>query len=363
EEDFNLQVIDDAVLSVVVEDQCGNSATDEIDVTVPPVPVIVDLGPDITTTCIDENLLVSQVSGGVGSYSYTWIYQGLEIGQDPTQNFQTYSSTSVSLQVEDECGNSNSDQINILVPPVPILSSMNIPDTAVCIGNGVDLEVFATGGVGEYSYAWSPDPGENPYLYDLPMESTTYTVTVTDECGNSDQTSVFVGVEDVFPAFTVDYIGDWDVQLNNLSDDAVSYIWYFGDGSTSEEFSPFHTFDSLEPWQVTLEVTGELGCSKSVTEIFYPLADLYIPNCFTPDGDGVNEVFQAYGHDILHFEIIVFNRWGDIVYQSDDINEAWTGGQKGGEYFVPDGVYSYFVKAEGIRGNFIEKTGHITVVR
>jgi gliding motility-associated-like protein len=188
-------------------------------------------------------------------------------------------------------------------------------------------------------------------------------VDVTDECGNTSQTSVFVGVEDVTPGFMVDYIGDWGIQLNNVSQDAVAYEWYFNDGSISNEESPYHSFQNMDPWQVTLTVMGELGCQKSITDIFYPLANLYVPNCFTPDGDGVNEYFKVYGHDILTFEITIFNRFSEIVYQSSDIDEVWTGNNSGSEHFVQDGVYTYVLKAEGIRGNFIEKTGQVIILR
>jgi gliding motility-associated-like protein len=127
--------------------------------------------------------------------------------------------------------------------------------------------------------------------------------------------------------------------------------------------SPYHSFQNMDPWQVTLTVTGELGCQKSITDVFYPLANLYVPNCFTPDGDGVNEVFKVYGHDILSFEITLFNRFSQIVYTSNDINDVWTGSNTGSEHYVQDGVYTYILKAEGIRGNFIEKMGQVIIVR
>jgi hypothetical protein len=108
--------------------------------------------------------------------------------------------------------------------------SLNTADTAICIGESIDLEVFSAGGVGEYSYQWTPDYGSLSTLSDNPQSNTTYVVSVLDECGNTSQTSVFVGVEDVTPAFMVDYIGDWGIQLDNVSVDAVTSEWYFSDG-------------------------------------------------------------------------------------------------------------------------------------
>lgn len=363
DDDFNLQVESDSYLGLSIEDQCGNTSYAEISISVPPVPVNVDLGPDLVVTCLDETLLLPSVSGGVGSYSYQWVFQDLQIGNESSQNFQTAVNSNVTVIVEDECGNVNSDVIGIAVPPVPLYVSLNTADTAICIGESIDLEVFSAGGVGEYSYQWNPNYGSLSSLSDIPQSSTTYVVTVSDECGNSSQTNVYVGVEDVTPAFMVDYIGDWGIQLDNVSVDAVSSEWFFSDGSTSNEENPYHSFQNMDPWQVTLTVTGELGCQNSITDVFYPLANIYVPNCFTPDGDGVNEVFKVYGHDILSFEITLFNRFSEVVYHSTDIDEVWTGNKSGSEHFVQDGAYSYILKAEGIRGNFIEKTGQVFILR
>ncbi|MDZ4751528.1 MAG: choice-of-anchor L domain-containing protein [Flavobacteriales bacterium] len=362
-ENFNLQVSNDSYLGLTIEDECGNFIYDEIEISVPPVPVIVDLGPDLVVTCLEESILIPSINGGVGTYSYQWVYQDLLIGNESNQEFQTMQNATVQIIVEDECGNSNYDEILISVPPVPLYVSLNTADTAICIGESINLEVFSAGGVGEYTYQWTPDFASLETLNNSPQESTTYSVVVEDECGNQSQTSVFVGVENVSPGFMVEYIGDFGVQLYNQSDYGISYIWYFNDGSSSEDENPYHTFQNMEPWQVTLEVTGELGCQKSITEIFYPIGNIFVPNCFTPDGDGVNEVFQVYGHDILNFEIVIFSRWGEMVYRSTDMNEAWTGGKNGSEHFVSDGIYSFMLKAEGIRGNFIEKSGQVTLLR
>jgi gliding motility-associated-like protein len=363
DQNFSLQVENDSYLGLTIEDQCGNTTFDEIAVSVPAVPVYVDLGEDLVVTCIDETVLFPIVSGGVGSYSYQWMYQDLLVGNESTLSFQTPVNAEVVLLIEDECGNSNSDQIGISVPPVPLFISLSVPDTAICIGESIDLEVFSAGGVGQYNYQWIPDYTSLSSFSDNPQINTTYSVLVEDECGNTSQTSVFVGVEDVTPAYMVEYIGDWGIQLNNVSADAVAYEWNFNDGTISNEEHPFHSFENMDPWEVSLTVTGELGCQKTISDIFYPLANLYVPNCFTPDGDGVNEVFKVYGHDILTFEITIFNRFSQIVYTSNDINDVWTGSNTGSEHYVQDGVYTYILKAEGIRGNFIEKMGQVIIVR
>jgi gliding motility-associated-like protein len=110
-------------------------------------------------------------------------------------------------------------------------------------------------------------------------------------------------------------------------------------------------------------VESDLGCIKTSSGTYYPVGNLYLPNAFTPDMDGTNDFWKAEGHDIAWFEIIVFNRWGDVVYQSKDINDVWDGSHKSGDYFIQDGVYLYQMKAQGVRGNIIEQQGTITILR
>ncbi len=101
----------------------------------------------------------------------------------------------------------------------------------------------------------------------------------------------------------------------------------------------------------------------SIGQTFYPFIDLFVPSAFTPDNDGVNDYFLARGHDIRYFEITIFNRWGDIVFHSNDIDEPWVGDNSGSDYFVQNEIYTYVVEAVGIRQDAIVKKGTITVVR
>jgi gliding motility-associated-like protein len=190
-----------------------------------------------------------------------------------------------------------------------------------------------------------------------------YEVTVEDECSNTATSSVLVNVEDVVPSFSFEYIGEYGIQVTNQTDNAAQISWGFGDEIIVNQDQYFYEFPGLDSWQVTLYVEGPLGCVKSVTEFYNPLANIYIPSAFTPNGDGINDVFLMKGHDLKRFEISIFNRWGDVVFSSNDIELAWTGSTKNGEYFVPDGVYNYVVTAEGVRGNIIEKNGTITIFR
>jgi len=89
---------------------------------------------------------------------------------------------------------------------------------------------------------------------------------------------------------------------------------------------------------------------------------LYAPNAFSPDGDGVNDFFSVKGQGADNFSLEVYNRWGQMVYQSDDLNEEWNGDYRGSQ--VPMGTYVYQVKAVNVSGdNTMVKKGTVVLVR
>ena len=77
----------------------------------------------------------------------------------------------------------------------------------------------------------------------------------------------------------------------------------------------------------------------------------YIPSAFTPDNDGLNDAFEITGRQIRLFEIWIYNRWGELVYHSTDLDDVWTGDVNGGTHFAPNGVYQWVIKATGFDTN------------
>ncbi len=100
--------------------------------------------------------------------------------------------------------------------------------------------------------------------------------------------------------------------------------------------------------------------SMSNTVEVVPFMSIYIPNSFTPNGDGMNDQFGAYGEAIKEYRLQVFNRWGQMVFESDQVTKQWDGTYDGVK--VPQGTYVYTLSAKGTTGGHAKKDGTVTVV-
>lgn len=361
---LDIQLFTASTITLNVIDECGNANSDQLIISVPPVPIIVNLGEDLIVTCLDEPLLDGNPVGGVGNYSYQWTLGDFDLGTDSTVVFATSVDATIVLTVNDECGNISFDEINLIVPAAPV-EILHKNDTIICKGDNLELWALAIGGHGGYTYTWSPVFTNATIFEDRPFHTTTYTVNVVDICGNSKTEEIVVQVQDFQALFDFHFEGNWGYELINgtTHPEGAAFYWEFGDDETSSEFEPTHYYYDLESHLVTLYSVSEIGCKDTVSRWFHPFMDVYIPTSFSPNNDGVNDVFLTFGHSIAEFELWIFNRWGEEVFYSDDIARGWVGNHEGGDYYVQSEVYTYKVKARGIRGNRIEKQGTITVLR
>jgi gliding motility-associated-like protein len=353
---------DQSVVELIVTDDCGNTSSDQLIVSVPPVPVSANAGADISTTCLESTALTSSVAGGVGNFNYSWSDAEGEFSTLANPQYQTGENTTITLTITDACGNEDTDQMNVFIPPVPVQTIVT-RDTTICINESLLINGLAEGGVGTLTYAWLGIDGATNEATVAPEQSTTYTFVAQDQCGNQSEAVVNVGVTQVHPNYSAEYVDDFTVAFTNTTPFSTAIFWEFGDGSTSTEEAPVHTFTSVTDWTVKLTAWAEEGCKRSIIQEYKPTGALFVPNCFTPDNDGINDFFFVYGHNLMNYEITIFSKWGDVVYTSDDLTLPWDGSARGGDYFVSDGVYPYVIKAKDERENYFEKSGSIIVLR
>lgn len=158
---------------------------------------------------------------------------------------------------------------------------------------------------------------------------------------------------------------DPTIQFQDASNSAIAWQWGFGTEATSFEQNPTHTFADTGYFDVMLVATHPTGCQDTTWKVIdiAPVFTYYLPNAFTPNDDGTNDGFKGIGTtmNFQHFDMKIFNRWGELVFETSDPFEAWDG-KKNGKW-VKNGVYVCLVKLEGPRGKPYTYKSLVTVVR
>jgi gliding motility-associated-like protein len=157
--------------------------------------------------------------------------------------------------------------------------------------------------------------------------------------------------------------------FDNNSTNAYTYFWNFGDGTSNDSiFSPEHTFpEEAGSYLVSLQVSNQLGCMDTTSQVIVVEHDpvVFIPNAFTPDGDGLNNEFTAVFPEnmkLASYEMYIYDRWGELVFYSQNPKEGWDASLAG--FDAPDGVYSYLVKYKEFGYvNKFQVTGSVVVIR
>jgi gliding motility-associated-like protein len=155
-------------------------------------------------------------------------------------------------------------------------------------------------------------------------------------------------------------------QFSDQSQRAIRWFWDFGDGTTSRDVSPAHTFADTGTYQVALVVTHRSGCTDTLIQTLdvKPLVSYFLPNAFTPNEDAVNDTFKGTGvlAGIRNFNFQIWNRWGGLVFSTDNPNAEWNGRNPSGEE-APPGVYVVLVTFTSPRGEPYEYKGFVTLIR
>jgi gliding motility-associated-like protein len=195
-----------------------------------------------------------------------------------------------------------------------------------------------------------------------------YTLTVTDpNTGCSSQDTVNIASSSVFAAFTPDQTtgtAPLTVSFANSSVGAINYNWSFGDGGVSTQTNTAYTFNTSGTFIVTL-IASAGPCMDTVTSTIVVTDGLsvLIPNVFSPNEDGVNDLFMITSTGVKELTLEIFNRWGQLMYESKSRDKAsWDGMTSNGEK-APTGTYFYFVKAIGFDDKEISKNGPLNLFR
>jgi gliding motility-associated-like protein len=351
---YDVTVVWDSIGTIA----CNTSDQAFITVNAYPVPSINNVSAD-TMTCTFDQVTLS-ASGGS---SILWSTGETTSSITPTiLGDTTFIVNSVS---SDGCL-SISD--TIFITTLPGIDNLSLSTTdATCVGSS-DGSITSTvvGGVAPLTYLWNTGDttqdisGIGIGIYDL-------TVTSANGCESSISASVLQG-DSVFAAFAAtpdSGLYPLDVSFINNSEDAISYTWDFGNGITSTNETPTPVvYDSGGVYIVTLVAYNANGCTDTATYEINVIGEsvVIIPNVFTPNGDGVNDLFRITAKFVDEYEIAIFNRWGNLIARADWLTSGWDGRTEAGVE-ASNGVYFYVIKAKGFDGQELEFKGHFTLKR
>jgi gliding motility-associated-like protein len=355
--------------NVTATDLNGCTVAGNITVTQPDFLVVSVATSDVV--CFGENngYAIATASGGTTTYNYTWSNNGsLNNSNNRGLSIGNYGLTVTDIN---NCTANTSFIIN--EPSLLVTDTTTRPATCFETPDGF-AAVIASGGIGNYSYAWS---GYNvtDSLYDGFLRGI-YTVTVTDGNGCSSAETVLISSPDatsvkanVIGEDQSTYFGD-TIQLQAINTSinfpqgvGVNFFWNPQDGLSCNNCSnplAYPIYTTL--YEVTM--IDDRGCIASDTLLIYidpQTKVLYVPNAFTPNGDGINDIFYVYAAGAKEIDFIVFNRWGEKIFQSYSINEGWDGYYK--DNLMNPGVYVYYVVVTYLDGATKTAKGSVTLVR
>jgi len=329
----------------------------------PLVPQINLLSGSDTVDCYGSHIQIEGTwSGGDGLTSGAW-----ETGSQNMLRWDTiFQNTTYYLYAWDECSaDSVVDSLTIYLRDAPPIQTFSDSLFTCYSGDSLFLHPHYSGGTGSLNFAW--EDGNTDTIRGIEVRNTGYhRYTVADVCGLSKTDSILVFLPPPVIA-SFGWLEDFNVQLgvrmSNFSQNAVHYFWDFGDGDTSTAVSPKHRYSKPGTYTIRLYASDVYGCTDQaqLTLEVKQEFNLYIPDAFSPNGDNLNETFQIQGGGIKEFNILIFNRWGELVFESNDIEKSWDGTYKG--QVVPSGIYYFVVNLKLPDNRLHQENGSINLFR
>ncbi|MEM7105432.1 MAG: PKD domain-containing protein [Bacteroidota bacterium] len=315
--------------------------------------------------------------GPITSWQWTFGDTNTSDLQNPQHAYEFIGTYLVGLLVIDENGCEHYIEQEVEWWP-PARIDIEVDDYLGCIPHQVNF-INNSDPINGYDILW--DLGDGTISTDLEPSH------IYQEPGNYDVTLMITAPtgctsEAFFPNFvrvTEQPVADFfyspeqptnfnaEVQFTDASQLISQWEWDFGNGDYSFEQNPLYTYPDTGIYNVTLIVTQLSGCQDSTSKLIdiAPLYTYYLPNAFTPNEDGINDGFRGAGitYTLRFFEMNIWNRWGEIVFSTNNPQEAWNGKKNNIGRLSQSGVYIYQVRLIEARGKQHELKGFVTLVR
>jgi len=326
-----------------------------------------------------EDLSVTDAIGGVIAWSWEFENQEFSNEQNPIFNFNEVGILPVTLTVTDVNECTDVVQIDVDYRPIESNISINASKFVGCIPTEIIFENLSTPINSEVEFLWDFGDGNfssdfNPsHIYELPGS---YTIQLDMILPFGCQYSadfplvrVLEGPSTDF-AFSPENLMNFEnqVQFTDLSLNANRWFWDFGGVGTSTLKNPSFDFPDTGLFQVKLTSFHPItNCPDTITRIvdIMPVVMLQFPNSFTPNNDAKNDFFIGNGYldGLFDYNISIWNRWGERVYESTDPRNGWNGLKNNNGEESPQGIYMYKAVYSNGRGAHEVQEGHVTLLR
>ncbi|MEZ7978048.1 MAG: choice-of-anchor L domain-containing protein, partial [Flavobacteriales bacterium] len=367
-QDYIDEVTEELILNIV-----SGTTESSISVFIYDTPPLEAVTPEIVTVLCDEfeTVCVDLIQDPLLEYppvTYNWTINGIDFGTEECIEHTSLTTHLMEIYIRDGCDREMYLQTLFEVPYDPLEISMP-NDTLLCNGANALLELELAGGQPPYQILWENFLDDDLAHTVAPPVGTTYEVTIIDNCDYMIAGSTRVDVETVEATIVRYEQGDDTYEFDVLTFPeepflgAFSFLWDFGDGGFGYEREVTHAYDGLDEYDAAVTVTTNNGCFDVATVHLYGSVILYIPSAFTPNNDGLNDAFEIVGRQIESFELFIYNRWGDVVYTSTSLEDAWMGNAYDGEYFAPDGMYQWVIRVQGYDVDAQELRGVVNLLR
>lgn len=342
-------------ISVTVVDHLCEATSDEIVITSIPSPLVTITPNQDVQACQSSYTLTGTSSTG----NYQWLNSGVPI---PGATSATYVVTQdgdysfVSTSTTGNCASNSSEVTVILETELDV----EIVATALeaCEGQTITLSIS-----GSYdNITWS----NNASTSSITVNSTgVYSITVnTGGCTATDEVSILFNPMPVANAGN-DTISDCDSGVALIGSGTGTLAWLPDPGLTIGTNPAVAQAYPNQTMYFTL--TATIGSCVATDQVLVEVdcSSIYIPNIFTPNGDGVNDFFQVDARGVSYYHLQIFNRWGEMLFESKDPKKVWNGGKQ--DYYAPDGVYFWTLDVLDFQGRPMldsdHSHGHITIAR
>lgn len=363
----------DYTLTIVDQNGCTNS--DMVSITSFPLPVVDFVTPQ--PQCVENNSFAFAANTNLpAGVSFSWSFSGGSPASSTAQNVNvTYPAPgtyTVTL---------NADYSGC---PAPLFTrqveviEMPVSDFIPQVFNGcqpltVPFSNLSSGNGNSYSWSFfdgtSGDTATNPVHTFVNSGIFSVSLRAVNSFGCASDTilrNVIAVYPEAIAQFTpnpaVANILSPAIQFMNYSTNALTYSWTFGDGDSADIRTPSHSYTDTGNYVVTLIVTSPDGCIDTISGIVRVEDNFafYVPNAFTPNGDGVNDTFRGFGVALRSYTMSIYNRWGELVFRTNDYNQPWDGTIKD---VVQNDVYVYRIEIVDHHDEKHVYLGNVSVIR